>query len=151
MSDSYQAYYLAPDGIVDGLKGRDSWPCGTCSRGEIYFVSWLKEYPNEYEQPYDSASVKDFSPEALDKWLALPLVQAVLNDAELPEDAQSVVRYLVSSDRMAGLTGEQIAEKRADILSPNFLGFTYDYVVAEHPWILEDGSTFTQCNWGGES
>jgi len=139
MSDSYQAYYIAQDGIIDGLKGRDSWPCGTCSRGDIWFASWLKEYPNEASQPYDSASVKDYSIVAFDEWFALPLVQAVLNELPLPADTQSIVRYLVERDRAAGLTGEQIAEKRADILSPNFLGFTYDYVVTEHPWILEDG------------
>jgi len=143
--DYYHGYFLADPatpGVIHGLKPLNPWYCGSCMKDgkqyDIYFIHWYKDYPTGSEQSQDFAEVKDFSLDAFDQWLQVPLVQAVIMD--LPLSGLTVlptVTALLDADRALGIPGEHIAYRRADIIHPAFLGFTFDSVLAENPWIVQ--------------
>lgn len=160
-SNEYQAYFLVDTfdaqgkPIIDGVKPLNAWHCGSCDRGQVYFVSWYKDGNVEGQDPH-YATIVDFSLDSVEQKMQSALVYAVMTGGALPAGTLPSVQYLIGFDRAEGLTPDQIIEKRAGIMGGNFLGFTFDLMIAENPWIVQpmadiEGNTYPnvwRCNLG---
>lgn len=141
-SNEYQGYFLVNTidesgrPIIDGVKPINAWNCGSCDRGQVYFVSWYKDGPIDNQDPH-FATIVDFSLDAVDTRMQSPVVAAIYMQTPLPAETLPSVAALITQDRSEGLTPDQILEARAGILGDNFLGFTFDLMVAENPWIVQ--------------
>lgn len=130
----YGGYYGIPsaaNGVIHGMRPAYRVPCGTYQKDgvqyDLFFIQWMKDFPHWLEdQDIERAEVKDMAADAVDSLYQSTVVQAILSggsvsDLDIPESIKAIVEH----DRSQGLTGEQIIEKRADLLTPEFLGFTF--------------------------
>lgn len=159
-SNEYQAYFLVDDftkegqPIIDGITPLNAWHCGSCDRGQVYFVSWYKDGSVDNQDPH-FATIVDFSLDSVEQKMQSVVVQKIYQKRSIRDYALPSVYQLVLADTKEGLTPDQIIDKRAGILGDNFLGFTFDLMIAENPWIVqpikdEDGEhpNVWKCNLG---
>ena len=141
-SNEYQAYFLVNDftkegkPIIDGIIPLNAWHCGSCDKGQVYFVSWCKDGNVEAQDPHH-ATIVDFSLDTVEQRMTSVIVQKIYQKRSIRDYALPSVYQLVLADTKEGLTPDQIIEKRAGILGENFLGFTFERMVAENPWIIQ--------------
>lgn len=149
--DRFTAYYGVPSGTPSGYLNGVHWEhsvdCGTYTKNNETFIlrciHFFKDFGETFGDPAGShGEAFDYSLLAVDELGADPLVQALVMDApaaflrsvvEASEGLHPVAKGLILQDLDGGLSGAQIAENRAALLDPKFLGFTFGDVLSVIP------------------
>lgn len=143
--DKFGGYYSvdpANPAHLYGIQWLHAFPCG---EGITFFVLYKDEFPDCKGQ---NAEAVDFSVDSVDYLGEQPVFQHLLADylpAEVIATLHPIAQYLVNQDLQEGLSCEEILNKRAAILVPEFLGFTYEQIPDEYKTV----TTVTDEN-GGE-
>lgn len=112
-----------------GIQWLHSFPCGG---GVTFFVFYKDELP---DCKGINAEAVDFSIDSVDLLGDQPIFQHLLSDyisEEIIATLHPMAQHLVNQDLVDGLSCEQIMNKRAAILVPEFLGFKYDQIPNEY-------------------
>ena len=124
-------YYRTPIDSHNALLGAElyhAYLCGTFEKDGVrynltYFFLCKDDLPDtqgKNQEAFDLAAV--YADDILENGI----------EASLPS-----VHTLIAEDTAAGLDGWDILEKRVGVMVQEFLGFTFEEVLTEHPEILQ--------------
>jgi len=122
---NFGAYYKVDPDRPTVLLGKSYENVAPVGAGVSYF---LMDKDLRDDSPDGTHGMSfDLSQIDADMLSASPVIAALMFDQPIPlETLSPIVSSLVQQDLSDGLTGEQVLEKRAAILIPQFLAFTYE-------------------------
>jgi len=142
--DNFGGYYRVDPSrpnVIFGASWENSFPCGTyveagVTHGVTFFIFYKDEFPDcrgVHAESFDvDVSYADMVKEEN------VVAQAILAGISPPMEGLSpTVQYLLQSDLAAGYVGQQIIDRRAAIIVPEFLGFFLDSVRTDHPEVWQ--------------
>lgn len=139
--DNFGGYYLVPDpsqsNQLFGAEWLHSFPCGTCmvagvEYGVTFFKFYKDELPDSFGRNAESFDVDVSSGDLLGDEPPFQHLLAGYISAEVIATLHPVTQYLIGQDLAEGLSCEQIIDKRAAVLVPEFLGFAYDQIPTQY-------------------
>lgn len=130
--EKFGGYYsVAPTSPAHlyGISWLHSFPCGS---GITFFIFYKNDFPDCFGK---NAEAVDFSVDSVDILGDSPIFQHLLADY-LPEEViatlHPVAQHLVKLDMQDGFSCDEILNKRAAILVPEFLGFTFGQIPEDY-------------------
>ena len=167
---AFTAYYGVPSGTPSGYLNGSHWlnsmDCGMYTLGDKQFILRCVHFYKDLNDTFGDAAGQNAEafdydlPSVEDQLFPQTLVQLLIGDApealirsavEAADGLHPIVKGLILQDLDEGLSGAEIAENRAALLDPKFLGFTFGQVCEFLPkeswqidtgmvWTLEDGT-----------